>query len=96
MCEFCAAGGKHIDRDSTNLIFSGFFTGDAIEIAVRKTTERRQANRRNRQVCIPVERLQAEDDFLRNRGAVSLALSDGSAAADDEDDDANEDDDDGT
>ena len=96
MCEFCAAGGKHIDRDSTNPIFSGFFTADAIEIAVRKATERRRANRRNRQFCIPVERDQAEDDFLRNPGKVSLALSDGSAAADDEDDVADDEDEDGT
>lgn len=96
MCEFCAAGGKHIDRDSTNLVYSGFFTADSIEIAVRKTTERRQANRRNRQFCVPAARLQEEDDSLRNGGEVSLALPNGSASADDEDDDASDDDEDGT
>jgi hypothetical protein len=34
MCEFCSFNGKHVDRDSTNPSFAGFFSPDAIQAAI--------------------------------------------------------------
>lgn len=62
-------------------------TANAIEAVVsrQKATERRQALIVIVNFVSPAEGQQAEDDSLRNRGEVSLALSeDGSAAANDD------------
>mmetsp|Transcript_14897 Transcript_14897/g.28010 ORF Transcript_14897/g.28010 Transcript_14897/m.28010 type:complete len:100 (+) Transcript_14897:167-466(+) len=50
MCEFCSFGPNtnKADRDSTNPVFSGFFTADAIEAAVRQATRQQEITRQTR------------------------------------------------
>jgi hypothetical protein len=93
MCEFCSLGpNTNKDRDSTNPVFSGFFSADAIDSAVRKATEQRQANRDNR-IAQRQEDID-NNDIIRNDSGGSMAPSDGSA--DDEEEDGDDEDDDGT
>jgi hypothetical protein len=93
MCEFCSFGpnSKNTDRDSTNPVFSGFFSADAIEAAVRKTTEQHQQNRRNRRAQIQED--VDDNDQLRNNSGIPLECS---GSADDDEEEEEEEDDDGT
>lgn len=50
MCEFCSFGpnSNKTDRDSTHPVFSGFFSADAIEAAVRQATKQAELHRQSR------------------------------------------------
>jgi hypothetical protein len=95
MCEFCSFGpnSNKTDRDSTNPVFSGFFSADAIEAAVSQATQQRQLNRRRRSA----ERKQHADVNVELRNDCGISMS-GSGSTDDdaEEDEEGEDDDDGT
>lgn len=99
MCEFCSFGpNTNHDRESTNPIFSGFFTSDAIDAAVRLATEQRKAERRQRD-SQRKQKGRDEDDQLRDNSRSALASPDGSesdAAGIDEEDGQDEEDEDGT
>lgn len=94
MCEFCSFGpnSKNQDRDSSNPVFSGFFSADAIEAAVRQATQEQEQKRRQRKA----EKQQEIDNNngLRNSGELSLPDSDGSGQFDE--DEVIDEDDDGT
>lgn len=101
MCEFCSLGpnSNKADRDSTNPVFSGFFSADAIEAAVREATRQQEINRQNRRAqkdknIDDNDRLQQQD----NETASSVANNRNADNDDDDDDDVvgGEQDDDGT
>jgi len=94
MCEFCAAGpnSNKTDRDSTNPVFSGFFSANAIEAAVSQATQQQQRNRRRRSA----QRQQEDDANNQLRNDCGIPLSGAGSADDDEEEEEGEDDDDGT
>jgi hypothetical protein len=48
MCEFCSfASGNSSNRDAFHSDFSGFFSSDAIEAAVRQANRTKHENRKN-------------------------------------------------
>jgi hypothetical protein len=100
MCEFCSLGpnSNKADRDSTNPVFSGFFSADAIEAAVRQATRQQEIHRKNR-------RAQKDQNINDNHGVqndIDIASSleiDRNTSDDDDDSDVvggGEEDDDGT
>ena len=93
MCEFCSFGpnSNKSDRDSTNPVFSGFFSADAIEAAVRQTTQKQQQNRRNRRAQI--QENVDDNDQLRGNSGIPLECP---GSADDDEEEEGEEDDDGT
>lgn len=46
MCEFCSLGPNSnlVDRDSSDITFSGFFSADAIESAIRQSQANQDAH----------------------------------------------------
>lgn len=43
MCEFCLNPNRSGDRDADHIDFAGFFSPDAIDLAVRRANEARAA-----------------------------------------------------
>lgn len=99
MCEFCSFGpnSKKADRDSTNPVFSGFFSADAIEAAVRQATRQQEIHRKNR-------RAQKDQNINDNHGVqndidIASSLENDRNTSDDDSDvveGGGEEDDDGT
>lgn len=97
MCEFCSFGSNSnkSDRDSTNPVFSGFFSADAIEAAVQQATRQQEINRNTRRV--QNKKYIYDNDRLQKDNETDFSVE-GNRNTDDDDDvcGVEDDDDDGT
>jgi hypothetical protein len=98
MCEFCSFGpnSDKTDRDSSNPVFSGFFSAAAIEAAVRQATRQKELSRRT----LKAQNKKRFDDNHGLQDDSGSVQSDRNNRGTDDDDDASsggeEADDDGT
>ena len=93
MCEFCSFGpnSNKQDRDQSNPSFSGFFSTEAIEAAVRQAKEQTRRNRRARRLEVYIQ----QNNGVRPSSSDPELLPQGESGEDD-DGDGNESDDDTT
>lgn len=93
MCEFCSFGpnSKTQDRDQSNPSFSGFFSAEAIEAAVRQAKEQTRRNRRARRQ--EVKNVQRDNGVVRPNSSDPELLSQSESGESDEGDGSESDDD---